>query len=176
MIENLQEESARNLILPNKKMQIIGLYKKPFKGSPMISVQHLHVENQRILGNIKERRPITLLSLEQWNEALMNVGISPKEEDAPSPSLRRVNILISGYSFSSHDICRTLSIGNGLLVWIYGELGPCKRMDYAVCRGFMNALQGFRGGVYGDIISSRAYVKLHDVAHFTFTSLGHKKQ
>lgn len=107
----------------------------------------------------KERRQVTVLSLEQWREACAELepsSILPWE-------YRRANVCISNIRFHEKLVGRRLALGRNVILRINGETKPCYRMD-EVHPGLQAALaKDWRGGVTCTVISD-GMTRLDDIA------------
>ena len=104
------------------------------------------------------KRQVTLISLEQWQEACLEVG-------SKLPWLeRRANICLSGIKFGPQDVGRTLRFNQGLVLEIAGEAKPCERMD-DLKAGLKEALsKDWRGGVSCRVLSEGT-IEIGDEVH-----------
>lgn len=110
------------------------------------------VENTRVIarsgleGNVNQggRRQVTLLSSDAWGEVQRELG------QQLDPTLRRANLLITGLDLENSR-GKVVLIG-AISVLIHGETKPCRRMEQA-CSGLRERLaEGWRGGVYGEVL------------------------
>lgn len=74
-------------------------------------------------GGGVERRQVTVLCIEKWNEACRELGAEL------SWTVRRGNLLIEGINLDPSTKDRKLGIGNEVVLLITGETEPCDRMD-----------------------------------------------
>lgn len=110
-------------------------------------------------GGSHRARQITLLSLDQWNTACDQVGISFPWH------LRRANICLDFMAFSASDLGRRVRLGHEVILEITGETEPCKRMDQ-IYPGLKAALTpDWRGGVTCRVIRS-GFVRLGNPFEF----------
>lgn len=133
-------------------MLVYSIAIKPRKKGPMQLVHHASITiKEGIVGDCRGgggmfgRRQVTLISLEQWWAACLEVGqLLPVES-------RRANICICGHLFGPQDKGKRLYIRDVVLE-ITGETKPCSRMD-EVAPGLQKALQNWRGGVTCQVIT-----------------------
>lgn len=119
--------------------------------APMTEVDEATVTDLGLEGNVQEShyRRITLISKEQWEESLKEVGA-----DLPWHT-RRANLLVEGIPRLGDLIGKTVTVGEATLR-INGETKPCSRMD-GYCEGLKNALKPqVRAGVFGSVIEGGA--------------------
>jgi MOSC domain-containing protein YiiM len=92
-------------------------------------------------GGLTGNRQITIVSLEQWQEACSEICRTlPFHE-------RRANLCIHGHSFGPDDVGKEIEFENGVILKVTGETKPCSRMDKAH-EGLRKALESnWRGGV-----------------------------
>ncbi len=105
------------------------------------------IEGQGVSGSVgrSKRRQVTILAREDWDTALVDAGATA------DPSRRRANILISGLQLADTR-GRVLLIGDARVA-VGGELTPCERME-EIAAGLQAALKpGWRGGVFGQVLS-----------------------
>lgn len=130
-------------------IKLIGIATREVNKAPMQVHTQCQITDVGLAGNFfarldkiqKSSRQVTILSHEQWDEAMAEVG-----QDLPW-HVRRANLCLSGYSFSEKDIGGSLLIGRSVLLDITGELEPCPRMD-EIYPGLQQALRSpFSGGV-----------------------------
>ena len=95
----------------------------------------------KLRGAARSRRQVTVISLEQWDEAMRELG-----EDMPW-YMRRANLCVMGHRFGPEDVGKMLLIGADAILEITGETDPCKRME-EILPGLKEALTpSWRGGV-----------------------------
>lgn len=93
------------------------------------------------------KRQVSILAREAWEEACARAG-APARLD---PSARRANLLVSGLALEGTR-GRVLVAGPCRLR-VLGELTPCERMDEA-WPGLDAALrEGWRGGVFAEVLA-----------------------
>jgi MOSC domain-containing protein YiiM len=105
------------------------------------------IAGQGVAGSVdrSRRRQITVLTREAWDACMTELDATI------DPSARRANLLVSGMDLANTRN-RVLQIGAARLV-IGGELTPCERMEEAL-PGLQAALrQGWRGGVFAQVLS-----------------------
>lgn len=92
------------------------------------------------------KRQVTVLSIEQWQLACAELGITLPW------TIRRANLLVDGVSFGPSMLGQQIKIGQ-LILLITRETDPCPRMD-AQHQGLTQALTpDWRGGVCCRVIS-----------------------
>jgi len=92
-------------------------------------------------GGFLYGRQVTVISLEQWQEACLEIGATLPEHT------RRANVCIGGHSFGPEDKGNKIYLYSGAVLEITGETKPCKRMD-EIKPGLRKALEpNWRGGV-----------------------------
>ena len=130
---------------------VSGIAIKREHGDPMDLVEEAAVTEAGLAGNVAQAdfRRVTLISQEQWAEALNELGA-----DLPWQT-RRANILIDGIPRMGDLIGKTVTLG-GVTLRINGETRPCSQMD-----GFREGLQlalrpECRAGVYGSVLEGGA--------------------
>lgn len=138
--------------------RVVGIYVWPVsKGDPRVLESVRALAGVGLEGDRKRsaKRQVTVLSAEQWAEALKDVG------GAHDPRWRRANVVVSGVEFSHEMIGKRLRLG-ALTVEIVGETEPCHRMD-ELHPGLREALKpSMRAGVFGKI-ERDADVRVGDV-------------
>ena len=144
--------SNRNILKANFNLPnvfIYGIAIKRKKREALESVQEASItQRDGIIGDCRggggtlHRRQITVISLEQWEEACREIRL-----ELPFFA-RRSNICVSGYSFGPQDKGKKFYAGSGgVVLEITGETEPCSRMD-EVAPGLQKALApNWRGGV-----------------------------
>ena len=127
--------------------RVVGIYVWPVsKGDPRELSEARARAGVGLEGDRKRsaKRQVTVLSAEQWSEALKDVG------GAHDPRWRRANVVVSGVEFTREMIGKRLRLG-ALTVEIVGETEPCYRMD-ELHPGLREALKpSMRAGVFGKI-------------------------
>jgi MOSC domain-containing protein YiiM len=94
------------------------------------------------------QRAVTVLALEQWREALAEIGA-----DLP-PAARRANVVVSGVDLPE-TMGKRLRLG-GAEIEVLGEVKPCHVME-ETRPGLRAALTpGWRGGVHGRVVRAGA--------------------
>ena len=92
------------------------------------------------------KRQVTVLSLEQWQQACDELGTSLPW------TVRRANLLVNGVIFDASFIGKQIKIGQ-LTLLVTGETDPCPKMD-AQHQGLTQALTpDWRGGVCCRVIA-----------------------
>lgn len=126
---------------------VSGLAIKKSHGQPLMEVVSVQVASGGIQGNVRQgtRRRITLLSQEQWEEAV-------KDLDPNLPwTLRRANVLVRGLDLPA-TIGKQVQFGE-VVLQIHGETEPCPTMDRQF-PGLQEALRpACRGGVHASVIA-----------------------
>ena len=103
-----------------------------------------------LVGNANRggRRQVTIVSQEQWNELMREVGASL------GPETRRANIIVSGIDLENSR-GRTLLIGTCRLV-IGGETRPCEQLEEAAA-GLQAAMrERWGGGAFAQVVEGGA--------------------
>jgi MOSC domain-containing protein YiiM len=120
---------------------------KRMKGGPM-DAQHRAtlVAGRGLAGNANQggTRQVTILSKETWDRI---AGALP---DAPDPSARRANLMVSGIDLAGAR-GRVLRIG-GHRIRINGETRPCEQMEDAAAGLRAGLQEPWGGGVFGEVI------------------------
>ncbi len=136
------------LFLLGGAMFIYGIAVKRQRKDPLELVEQVSItERDGIVGDCRggggvlRRRQVTVISLEQWEEACREIG-----KELPFSS-RRAGICVSGYSFGPQDKGKKIYLGSGgVVLEITGETKPCSRMD-EITPGLRKALEpNWRGG------------------------------
>jgi|TARA_R100000005_G_scaffold92892_1_gene67198 MOSC domain-containing protein YiiM len=92
------------------------------------------------------KRQVTVLSLESWNRACTELGVTL------CWTQRRANLLVSGVEFGPDSVGQQLQLGS-LTLEVTRETDPCRRMD-AAYPGLQAALApDWRGGVCCRVLS-----------------------
>ena len=76
-------------------------------------------------GGINRNRQVTVLSIQQWEQACRELGVSLPWHT------RRANFCVDGLIFGPEDVGKIICIGTAVELEITGETEPCKRMDEA---------------------------------------------
>ncbi|MEC4727141.1 MOSC domain-containing protein [Shewanella sp. D64] len=117
---------------------------KPMRQGPMTLVDTAQVTKssgveQDFFGR-PGKRQVTVMSQDQWDIVCAEINIQLPW------TIRRANLLIEDYTFSTADLGKRLKIGD-LELLITGETDPCKKMEIAQA-GLEKALTpDWRGGV-----------------------------
>lgn len=127
---------------------VAGIGVKERSGAPLrtlksvaISVENGLEGDHRGLRRKTDKRQVTLLSANQWQEACEELGV-----DLPWEK-RLANILIHGWWFSPRFVGKHIHLANDAILEVTGETEPCSRMDN-VHPGLKKILSsGWRGGV-----------------------------
>ncbi len=124
-----------------------GIWLKRMKRGPMDFVEQATLQLGRgLVGNANQggRRQVTILERERWTELMTQV------DGSLSPSARRANLLIGGFSLS-RSRKRILRIGP-CRIRIWGETRPCERMEDA-WPGLEEAMsRAWAGGAFGEVL------------------------
>ena len=132
-------------------MRLIGIALRSSKMAPLVEVEEAKITfEDGLVGDSrskssKEKRRITILSQEQWEDACREVG-------AQLPwYTRRANLCVTGIRFGSHHIGQVMYLYMGnvaeVVLEVTGETTPCQRMDEAF-PGLQQALaRDGRGGI-----------------------------
>ena len=128
--------------------QIVGISIKENKRSLVKTITSIDVIVESGLkgdfrgqGGINRNRQVTVLSLQQWEQACSELGVSLPW------NTRRANLCVDGLIFGPENVGKILRIGKDIELEITGETEPCKRMDEAH-HGLKDALSvEWRGGV-----------------------------
>lgn len=92
-------------------------------------------------GGITRKRQVTVLSIQQWEQACKELGVSLPWHT------RRANFCVEGLTFGPEDVGKILHVGFTVDLEITGETKPCERMGEAYS-GLKNTLSiDWRGGV-----------------------------
>ncbi len=97
-------------------------------------------------GN-RPRRHLTILSQSQWQTVCTQLG-----HDL-AWTIRRANMLVSGFEFDAEWIGKTMAIGNVTLL-VHGELTPCHRMEEQITGLHDLLLPDWRGGVHCEVLDA----------------------
>lgn len=124
-----------------------AIWLKRTRRAPMDPAQRARlIAGQGLEGdaNLGKKRPVTLLSIEQWRDVCRDLGT---DLDA---SVRRANLLVSGVCLRESQ-GRTLRIGDCRIL-VRGETRPCGAIDdpYPGLRAALDP--EWRGGVYGEVV------------------------
>lgn len=149
-------------------MYLHGIAIKPIKRGPMICVPYCAVTVEAGLegdcrgkGGLRGRRQITLLSHEQWGEALAVLGRSDNWWT------RRANLCIGEHRFGPGDVGKRIIFEHGgprVVLEITGETAPCERMNQEI-PGLRSALApDWRGGITCRVIEGGVVVVGHDAS------------
>lgn len=144
---------------------LAGIARKVAPGANMglineaeITVEHGLEGDCRGRGGWGRKRQITVLSVEQWDEACEALG---ELGEGLSWFTRRANFLVVGLRFGPETLGKKLRIGANVILEITGETKPCNRMDED-CPGLKAALaKDWRGGVTCRVIQ-RGRVRKYD--------------
>lgn len=123
---------------------VLGISARIESRAPMVVFASAKVSFKNGVGDDfrglkRNGRQITIMSIEGWEDALLDLG-----KDLPWTT-RRANILVEGIDLEN-TTGEVLKVGS-FLVEITGELNPCHRMDEQVA-GLTKALTpNWRGGV-----------------------------
>ncbi len=124
-----------------------AIWIKRMKRGPMDCVEQATLEaGKGLVGNANQggRRQVTLLEREIWAALMTEVG------GTLSPSARRANLLIGGFSLS-RSRNRVIGIGS-CRIRILGETTPCERMEEAR-PGLRAAMsRAWAGGAFGEVL------------------------
>lgn len=124
-----------------------AIWIKRFKRGPMDETDRATlVAGRGIEGNANQggKRQVTILSKDVWDEMMSEVGADL------DPTARRANLLVSGLELRDSRN-RTMTIGK-VRIRIHGETRPCERMEEAAA-GLQSAMgDGWRGGVFGEVL------------------------
>ena len=133
-------------------MEVVGLAIKRGTRAPMevigrgiITLEEGLVGDHRcrMSKSTNGRRQVTIISLEQWNEACAEIStnlILPWYK-------RRANVCVSSVTFHEGLIGTRLALGPEVILEITGETKPCTRMD-EVHPGLREKLAKYwRGGI-----------------------------
>ena len=133
-----------------KTGQLRAIWLKRFKKGPMDPRDMaILVAGHGLVGNANKggRRQVILLEEEAWVDAL---AAMPNLGDPVDPSIRRANLLVSGFPLEGTR-GRILRIGPARLR-IWSECTPCYQMDEA-CQGLQAALRPhWRAGACAEVI------------------------
>src|SRR3989344_744676 len=112
--------------------QIVGIAFKEAKRALMREVSSIEITVEdglkgdfRGKGGITRSRQVTVLSIQQWEQACRELGVSLPWHT------RRANLCVDGLTFGPEDVGKILCIGTTVELEITGETEPCKRMDEA---------------------------------------------
>jgi MOSC domain-containing protein YiiM len=123
------------------------IWLKRMKGGPMDPRDRARLVAGRGLdGNANQggKRQVTILSKEVWERIVAGLP------DAPDPSARRANLLVSGVDLA-HSRGRVVRIG-GHRIRVYGETRPCEQMDDAAPGLRAGLSEPWGGGVFGEVL------------------------
>ena len=144
-----------------QKGKLIGIAIRKKSRAPMELLDTANISiNRGIDGDFRgkhEKRQVTLLSKEDWENACTDLGI-----EMPWIT-RRANLLTKDISFKN-TTGNHLQIG-GIVLQVTGETQPCYRMDEAY-NGLRNALTpDWRGGVLCVVVTG-GKLQIGDSIHF----------
>lgn len=138
--------------------EILALAIRPASGIPMESRDTIELTSKEgVVGDFGKsmKRQVTILSLEDWEESILEVADSSLDW-----TTRRAQVLVTGVELRGF-VGKTISLGTSR-VTILGEVPPCYKME-GVCEGLEQALSpNWRGGVYGKVNES-GVVRVGDV-------------
>jgi len=136
---------------------------KNLKGGPVFEASSAKVTKDKGvnlgLPRKASNRQVTLLSLEQWQQAceVLNIRLPW--------TARRANLLVCGLQFNAQHIGKVIHIGQ-LQLLITGETEPCFKMDW-VHPGLSFVLNDkFRAGVTCKVLNN-ADIQVGDMVHIT---------
>jgi MOSC domain-containing protein YiiM len=139
---------------------VLALWLKRFKGGPMDRVMFAEsVAGRGLVGNANQggRRQITIIDVDRWREAQLEVGVDV------DPSARRANMMLRGIDLENSQ-GRTLRVG-ACLIRIYNMTRPCERMEEAQPGLQQALLPRWRAGAYGEIAQG-GVIRLGDSAEW----------
>lgn len=126
---------------------VAAIWLKRARGGPMDSVEQAElVPGRGVSGSADQggKRQVTLIEQEVWDELMRETGGNI------SPSARRANVLVKGFSLLESR-GRIVRIGNCRLR-IHGETRPCEQMDEAF-PGLREAMKKpWAGGAFAEIL------------------------
>ncbi len=135
---------------------------KNIKSGPIFEINEVKVTKALGLTLGLPRRPsarqVTLLSIEQWQQACKTLNI-----ELPWTA-RRANLLICGLQFNAQHIGKVIHVGQ-LQLLITGETEPCFKMD-KVHPGLSAVLDNFSAGVTCKVLNDAA-IQVGDTIHIT---------
>ncbi len=130
------------------KAQVAGLATRPAVRAALEQQQVLQLDSSSgVQGDHgqKQRRQVTLLSRQQWQETCQQLDV-----ELPWMT-RRANILLDNIKFGPQFESARITIGE-ITIQVHGQLVPCYRMD-ELFDGLQEALvPDWRGGVHGEVI------------------------
>lgn len=131
-----------------REPRVETIWRKTGRREPMESVSDATlIEGVGLRGSADRGgyRQVTLLDADAWERATAELG---REID---PVVRRANVLTRGLDF--HESAERIVRIGGTRIKIRGETLPCERMDEAA-DGLRHAMSsGWRGGVYGMVVT-----------------------
>ena len=132
--------------------RVVGIAIRTEKNGPMAEIQQGQVTRDGGLeGDVAARpdRGITLLTQEQWDEVMRELGT-----DLPWHT-RRANVLMTGLRPAAL-LGKRIQVGE-VEISIQGETKPCALME-EIQPGLRDALKpDFRGGVFGRILADGTF-------------------
>lgn len=144
-------------------MHIGGIATKLTRRGPMTPLAGSTVSKENGIANDcrgggrSKQRQVTVISAEQWEDALAELGARLTWYS------RRAGICISGHRFGPEDIGKHLHLGDNVILQITGETTPCDRMD-EIRPGLKAALTPhWRGGVTCRVIQGGTMYVSDDV-------------
>ncbi|MFQ3190050.1 MAG: MOSC domain-containing protein YiiM [Paraglaciecola sp.] len=131
-------------------MQLLDIAFRPKSRAPMQTKDETMISKVAgVDGDFRGKpgkRQVTIMSLEQWQLACIEVSTSLPW------TIRRANLLVDGVSFDSSMVGQQIKIGQCIL-YVTGETDPCPKMD-AQHQGLTQALMpDWRGGVCCRVIA-----------------------
>ncbi len=158
-----QPAPARDKVVGDRG-RLIGIARRDARRAPMEELESATITTEAgLVGDHKGRRfrnrAITVLSLEQWDEALAEIDALAGTHPGVGWTARRANLLVEGVRLPRARGA-LLSIGPVDLEVTY-PTQPCRRMEEA-CPGLLKALHPeWRGGITARVLAGGA-IKLGD--------------
>jgi len=135
--------------------RLIGIARHDRPRGPMQTLDHANVTIEQgvdgdFRGSLKpgrNRRQVTLMAAEGWQDALRELDVQVSWEQ------RRVNLLVEGLVLDE-SVGARICFDSGLVLEVTGECDPCSRMEEVAPGLKAVLLPHWRGGVTSKVIES----------------------